>query len=88
MNEVISNLRSSGTRHVALYTSDPKGATEGHLTISVRHLIDSASGNETTSCDAVCHSRARILEGVFVVSRSVCEFSALVLSIWFFWSNL
>ncbi|CAM6026709.1 unnamed protein product [Sphagnum balticum] len=66
LNEVISNLRSSGTRHVALYTSDPKGATEGHLTISVRHLIDSASGNETTSCDAVCHSRARILEGVFV----------------------
>ncbi|KAG0626277.1 hypothetical protein M758_2G116200 [Ceratodon purpureus] len=63
--EVLSALKSSGTSNAVLYSSDPRVAMEKHFGIMERHLLD-GTGNTTTDCDALCRSRAVILEGIFV----------------------
>ena len=65
LTEVLSALKSSGTSNVAVYSSDP--SNEKHFGIMERLLIG-GTGNATTECDALCKSRAVILEGLFVVS--------------------
>jgi len=67
LEEVLSSLKASGTSHIAMYSSDPLASNENHLGIMERHLLD-GTGNATTGCDALCRSRAVILEGIFVVS--------------------
>ncbi|XP_024395670.1 uncharacterized protein [Physcomitrium patens] len=65
LEKVLSSLKSSGTSNVVLYSSDPKASNEKHHGILERHLFES-TGNATTDCDALCRSRAVILEGIFV----------------------
>jgi hypothetical protein len=65
--EVLSALKSSGTSNAAVYSSDPRVSREKHYGLMERHLLD-GSGNATAGCDALCRSRAVILEGIFVVS--------------------
>jgi len=63
--EMLSALKSSGTSNVAVYSSDPRVSREKHYGLMERHLLD-GSGNATAGCDALCRSRAVILEGIFV----------------------
>ncbi|KAG0613696.1 hypothetical protein M758_6G122700 [Ceratodon purpureus] len=65
LEEVLSALKSSGTSNFVMYTSDPLASTQKHYGILERHLLD-GTGNATTDCDALCRSRAVILEGIFV----------------------
>lgn len=67
MSEVLAALKSTATSNTAVYTSNPQ-SQEDHYGIMARQLIGSGTGNVTTGCDAVCMSRAVILEGILVVS--------------------
>lgn len=69
----MSSLKSSGTSNVVMYSSDPSASIESHFGIMERHLLD-GTGNATTDCDALCRSRAVILEGIFVVSSYLVAF--------------
>lgn len=69
LSDVLSALKSSGTSNVVMYTSDPVVQREGHHRVLARQLIANYSGSATPECDALCRSRAVILEGIFVVRR-------------------
>lgn len=56
-----------------MYSSDPSASNEKHFGIMERHLLD-GTGNATTDCDALCRTRAVILEGIFVVSSYLVPF--------------
>lgn len=66
LSDVLSVLKSSGTSNAAMYTSDPVVEREGRHRVLARQLIANYSGSATPECDALCRSRAVILEGIFV----------------------
>jgi hypothetical protein len=80
LSDVLSVLKSSGTSNADMYTSDPVVEREGRHRVLARQLIANYSGSATPECDALCRSRAVILEGIFVVSRFI--------SLWSFQSSL
>ncbi|XP_024401764.1 uncharacterized protein [Physcomitrium patens] len=65
LEEVLSTVKSSGTSNVAIYFSEPSVSSVKHHGILERHLLE-GSGTGSTDCDALCRSRAVILEGIFV----------------------
>lgn len=67
LDEVLSAVKSSATGNVAMYFSDPRVSKVKRYGVLDRHLLEGTS-NGTTGCDALCRSRAVILEGIFVVS--------------------
>lgn len=75
LSDVLSALKSSGTSNAAMYTSDPVVEREGRHRVLARQLIANYSGSATPECDALCRSRAVILEGIFVVRRFISLWS-------------
>jgi len=64
LDEVLSAVKSSSTSNVAMYFSDARVPREKYYGILDRHLLE-GTGN-STGCDALCRSRAVVLEGIFV----------------------